>query len=113
MIPFRMIITAANTVSERDLDQRHRQRQHQRAERFTDTVGDHFRMMDRGEHACRERRGDETPDDAAEPVANPGRKQYACSQDRGGYGPGRNSETRFQGFGYSGSYRGKFAMGDQ
>jgi hypothetical protein len=79
-MPLQMIITAANTVSrarptfragaehhrhdQRDFDDGHGDREHERAERFADAVRDDFGVMDRGEHGAGER-GREHRDDEA------------------------------------------------
>ena len=74
-----MIITAANTVSrasvavssppgdhqrhdQRDLDDRHRDREHERAERLPHPVRDDLGVVDRGEHGAGEEHADDGED---------------------------------------------------
>ena len=68
-MPLQVIITAAKTVSrasdgavlaarghqrddQRDLDDRHGDREHEGAERLADAVGDHLGMVDGGQHGA-------------------------------------------------------------
>ena len=79
-MPLQMIITAAYTVSrarpdfsrraehhrhdQRDFDDGHGDREHERAERFADAVRDDFGMVDGGEHGAGESGGEHRDDEA-------------------------------------------------
>ena len=107
-IPLVVIITAANTVSrasvsvsdaardhqrhdQRDLDHGHGDREHERAERLADPVGDHLGVMDRRQHRAGEQRARDHEDDRPR-LAAPGRgRQHG--RDRGDDGgPARRAQ---------------------
>ena len=103
-MPLQVIITAANTVSrasdavpsppddhqrhdQRDLDHGDRDRQHQRAERLADPVGDDLGVVHRGEHGPGEDQRDEGHEERSE-VSAPGEGQDDQGEDRPGNDPG-------------------------
>ena len=53
-LPFSASASIRARISD-DLDHRHRYGEHQRPERFTDAVRDHFGVMDRGEDGASQR----------------------------------------------------------
>jgi hypothetical protein len=114
-MPLQMIITAANTVSrarptfragaehhrhdQRDFDDGHGDREHERAERFADAVRDDFGVMDRGEHGAGERGREHRDDEAFGRHGARQREDEPCGE-RSPEGParqliGRNRHERF------------------
>ena len=97
-----MIMTAANTVSRAsvpavatghhqgddqcDLDHCHGEREDQRAERFADPMGNHFGMVDGGDHRREQDDRHETDQGPAE-FAPPDGRQHAGREDRHGEAP--------------------------
>jgi hypothetical protein len=80
-----------------DLDQRYRKRQHQGAVRLADPVRDPLGMMDRGEHAGRERQGDDDHEYSTARNAQYGGQQYRHRKQRSDNRPQGNLSAKFHG----------------
>ena len=73
---------------QRDLDDRHREREDQRAERFADPMGDDFGVMDGGDHRRAETGADQDQQHRAQ-VTTPGQQQDDESERGHGQTPAR------------------------